>query len=369
MPPRIAISGASFSQRITGVQRYAREISARMLTQPDVRLLIPEWAIDFAAPEGAAVERLPASACARWLGPWGWVNTTLRASLARDEVLWSPTIRAPLAVDAHVPTVHDLSVLDHPEWFRRSVVAQWRVLLPALCRRAPVVITDSQFSRDRMVRRLGLAEERIRVVACGVDQRFAAVGPGDIAELRNRLGLPDRFILAVGSSDPRKNIGHLLNAWSSLPVRQWEDVRLVLAGGTARTFAMDPCLQDLPDDVLHLGYVADSDLPALYAAAEVFAFPSLYEGFGLPPLEAMAAGTPVIALASTGAVAEVVQGAGLLVEGHSPRAFAEGLQMLLRRDGPVRTLVTAGRERAAHHSWESSAEGVLAVLRTAVPSC
>lgn len=363
MPPRIAINGASFPQRITGVQRYAREVSARMLAHADVRLLLPGADEAFVAPEKAVVELLPPSAWSKRLGPWVWVNTTLRAGLAPDEILWSPTIRAPLWVRAHVPTVHDLSVLDHPEWFRKSVVAQWKVLLPSLCRQAPHVITDSMFSRDRLVQHLGMAEERISVVSCGVDLRFAGVCPDSVAELRERLGLPDRFILALGSADPRKNIGHLLNAWRSLSPRQRDNVHLVLAGGTARTFAKDPFLQDLPDDVLHLGYVADSDLPALYTAATVFAYPSRYEGFGLPPLEAMAAGTPVIALAATGAVAEVVEGAGLLIEGHSPGAFAEGLSELLNDENCVRTLVAEGRKRAAIYSWESSAEGVLAVLR------
>jgi hypothetical protein len=141
--PRIAINGASFSQRVTGVQRYAREMSARMLLDPEVQLLLaaPDSTI---GQDGAAVKVLPAGR----LGPWAWVNTTLPRALGPEEVLWSPTIRAPLRAAHHVPTVHDLSVLDHPEWFHRSVVLQWRLLLPQLCRSSVRVVTDSEFSKD-----------------------------------------------------------------------------------------------------------------------------------------------------------------------------------------------------------------------------
>lgn len=189
------------------------------------------------------------------------------------------------------------------------------------------------------------------------------MGRDEVAEVRARLGLPERFIFSLGSVDPRKNVGLLVGAWRALPASVRAEVPLVLAGGTASTFAPDPSQRHLPDGVVHLGYVDDDDLPGLYAAATVFAYPSLYEGFGLPPLEAMAAGTPVVALASTGAVNEVVRGAGMLVEGAGPNAFADAISEMLSNESLTLTLVTAGRERAAEYSWDLSAKGVLGVLR------
>lgn len=360
--PQVVINGASFGQRITGVQRYTREMSTRLLAYDGVRLALPIPAPDFVAPPGADV-RVLRSRRVMPGGAWTWVNTTLRGALGPDDVLWSPTVRAPLVARNHVPTVHDLSALDHPEWFRPAVRYQWRTLVPPMCRRAAHVITDSAFSRDRIVERLGVPLDRITVVPCGVDPRFGRASTAEVTELRARLGLPERFVLSLGSADPRKNIALLLDAWRSMPASHRGGAGLVLAGGEARTFAVVRAAQETPDGVLRLGYVADSDLPALYAAATLFVYPSRYEGFGLPPLEAMAAGTPVVALASTAAVAEVVGDAGVLVTDGSPEGVADGLATLLRDDGRAAELAIAGQSRAARYTWDAAAHALLAVLR------
>lgn len=363
MNSRIVINGASFPQRITGVQRYARELSGQLLLSPGVRLLIPMPVAGIESPvSGGMVQTLPGGPWIRKLGPWGWANATLPAHVGKDELLWSPTIRAPVRAHNHVVTVHDLSVLDHPEWFRRSVVVQWRVMLAALSRTATHFVTDSEFSRTRLLARTALAPECVSVVPCGVDARFSSV-PGDaVAELRARLRLPERFILALGNADPRKNIAHLYESWRLLGGTRASEIPLVVAGGTARTFARDAFFHDMPDGVRCLGYVEDRDLPSLYAAASVLAYPSLYEGFGLPPLEAMAAGTPVIGLRSTDAVAEVVGDAALLIEDDSPGAFAAGLAHLLSDSHEVGDLIAAGRVRAASYTWEAAARSLHTVL-------
>lgn len=358
----VAVNGASFPQRITGVQRYAREITSRLLVHDDVRLLLPgppgNLAQPASLPSGARVDVVTGGITARSLGPWGWATRDLPRALAPDEVVWSPTIRAPLLRRRHVLSVHDLAVLDHPEWFRPAVVAQWRILLAAHVRSVHTIITDSVFSAGRLMSRLGLRASQVEVVPCGVDARFLHVSDAEVARVRQKHGLPEVFVLSVSSVDPRKNLGLLLRAWSLLP----RQVPLVLVGGPARNFRAGGLLDGLPPGVQHLGYVDDDDLPALYAAAAVFAYPSAYEGFGLPPLEAMAAGAPVLGLASTPAVVEVVGDTGVLVPS-SVEAICHGLAELLEED--TRELTNRARTRAATFSWERSAGGVLAVLRTA----
>lgn len=357
------VNGASFPQRVTGVQRYAREVAVRLLADPDVRLAVPSPPEGLALPASARVRVLPVTGPAARLGAWGWANTTLRRHLTRDDVLWSPTVRAPVAVARQVPTVHDLSVFDHPEWFRPSVRVQHRLLVPRLVRSAPAVITDSRFSRDRLVDRLRVRPEKVFVVPCGVDPAFGASTDDDASAARAALDLPDRFVLSVASVDPRKNVALLIEAWLGLPEAVRRELPLLLAGGGARTFAASTTGGVLPPGVRSLGYVPDAQLPALYAAATVFAYPSRYEGFGLPPLEAMAAGTPVVALASTPAVVEVIEGAALLVPGDTPGPLSEALLALAHDDALAGRLVDEGRRRAAGYTWEAAAAGVLSVLR------
>ena len=276
----------------------------------------------------------------------------------RESSLWSPTIRAPVSVRRQVITIHDASPLDHPEWFRRGVVAQWRTLVRAQVRRSAHIVTVSEFSRGRIVARLGVPDDRVSVVPCGVDQRFLASGEDDVTELRGRLRLPDRFVLFVGSRDPRKNLDLLLEAWATAGLPP--DVHLLVAGGSARTFT-DTMTGVHPPQVRPLGYVDDVDLPALYAAATVFAFPSHYEGFGDHPLEAMAAGTPVVALENTPAVVEVVDDAARLVPDDSTALGRTLLDLL--HDGDAREeLARAGRARAAGFTWDRAAELLRGVL-------
>jgi glycosyltransferase involved in cell wall biosynthesis len=360
----IVVNGASFPQRVTGVQRYAREVAVRLLIEPDVRLAVPSPPEGLAVPVAGQMHVLRSPGATARLGAWGWTNIALRRHLSADDVLWSPTVRAPFGVPRQVPTIHDLSVFDHPGWFRPSVRAQHRLLVPRLVRAAPAVITDSRFSRDRLVDRLRVDPAKVFVVPCGVNPAFGASTADDVRAARAALDLPERFVLSVASVDPRKNVAVLVEAWRALPDALRRELPLLLAGGGARTFAASGAVKELPPGVRSLGYVPDEQLPAVYAASTVFAYPSRYEGFGMPPLEAMAAGTPVVALASTPAVVEVAEGAALLVPGEQAGSLTDALRALAGDDALRDRLVSAGRQRAAAYTWEATAAGVLSVLRS-----
>ena len=212
-------------------------------------------------------------------------------------------------------TIHDLSPIDHPEWNTPRFAAWYAFLLPKLARTARRVITDSQFSRDRILEITGLDPDRVVTIPIGVDKRFRPIGVVSNHSRIGKLGLPSaQFLLAVGANSPRKNVQRLLEAWQQAMPDLPDDMWLVIAGSLAtdHMFAHDG-LDRAVERVHFTGAVSDDDLPVLYANALALVFPSLYEGFGLPPLEAMASGTPVIA-SNRASLPEVVGPAGLLVD-------------------------------------------------------
>ena len=201
--------------------------------------------------------------------------------------------------------------------------------------------------------------EKIVVIPQGVDRRFQPLPAGVIEETRQRLCLPQRYVLFVGNLAPRKNLPRLMAAWNSISAR-FPDTKLVLAGAANRVFR-DAGLPRPPATVTSLGYVADEDLPALYGGALCFAFPSLYEGFGLPILEAMACGVPVLTSNVT-SLPEVAGDAALLVDPYCVESLAAGLERLLRDDGLRSELARRGLDRARPFSWQRTAAATWQIL-------
>jgi len=240
------------------------------------------------------------------------------------DVFHSPDFTLPPVWRARaVLTVHDLSFLRVPECFTGALRRYLERVVPRSVRRADHVIADSHSTKRDLVELLGTPAGKVTVIHSGVEPRFrpiidrAALGP-----VRQRYDLPERFIISVGTLQPRKNFATLVEAFARLKSEtgNWKpgarSLKLVIAGGRGwlyeEIFARVEAL-GLQGDVLFPGFVADEDLPALYNLAEAFVLPSLYEGFGLPPLEAMACGTPVVT-SNVSSLPEVVGDAGLMVE-------------------------------------------------------
>ena len=278
-----------------------------------------------------------------------WEQLALPLAARGSELLLSPANMAPLAGRGNVVVIHDLAPFREPDWFGRAYGAWHRALIPRIARRARLVIAPSDFVRGELVELFGLDPERVRAIAPGVDAALAE--PPAPEPVLRRLGLERPYVLALGTDSPRKNLGLLDRIAPALA-----DAGLGVAiAGSGRSYLP----ASAPGSARRLGYVPDADLPALYAGAAAFAMPSLYEGFGLPCVEAMAAGTPVVA-ADRAALPEACGGAALLVDPDDPDAFAVAL---IRAAGPERErLAEAGRARAAGLSWARSAESVDAAI-------
>ena len=283
-----------------------------------------------------------------------WEQGLLPALAARHPLLYSPANLAPVLYPRNAVVIHDAAALRHPEAYSALYVAYQRRMLPALAHRARVLITVSEFSRGELVDMLGVAPERVTVIPEGVDERFFAAAP-DVG-VAERYALPSRYVLALGTVSERKNLDVLGRAASALAQR---GIELVVAG-SQRGY-----LRGSVAGLRRLGYVAEADLPALYAGAQALAMPSRYEGFGLPCLEAMAAGTPVVA-AACAALPETVADAGLLVDPDHADAFAQALVSVVE-DADIRAkLIAAGRHRAARFSWSVTAARTDATLVAAL---
>jgi glycosyltransferase involved in cell wall biosynthesis len=336
---RVAVNARYLRQPLAGVQRYAREVVRRLGDR--VRLV---------APAGVAG------------GPAGhiWEQTLLPGLVEKGEMLWSPANTGPLRLDRHVVTIHDLSALDHPEWYASTFAAWYGYLLPRLARRVRRVLTVSEFSRRRIIERLGVEGDHVVVAPCGVDsERFRPREANQATRLRERLGLPAEYLLAVGSVEPRKNLGRLIEAWKSLP--RTSRPMLVIAGRRAAPFRR-PVVALRAEGVRWLNGLADDDLPVLYGGALACVNVSLYEGFGLTVLEAMACGIPVVASGAE-ALRELAGEAALIVDPLDVGAIAEGLRRIVQ-DGALRAaLRVRGLNLARRFTWEATAEGVWAALQ------
>jgi glycosyltransferase involved in cell wall biosynthesis len=236
-------------------------------------------------------------------------------------------------------------------------------------RRAACIVTVSEGVREELMGRLGVAADRITVIHEAAPPGFEPVeNPSRLGAIRERYHLPSRFVLFVGLLEPKKNLPRLLDALGRLHAGG-EKIPLVLAG--ARGWAVDDldarvASSGLASSVRFLGPVSDEDLAALYSAADCFCFPSLYEGFGLPVLEAMACGTPVVA-STRGALPELTAGAALLVDPLDVGALAEAIRRLWN-DGTLRLeLRERGLTRAKAFSWQRAAQETLAVYHRAAP--
>jgi alpha-1,3-rhamnosyl/mannosyltransferase len=272
---------------------------------------------------------------------------------------------------AKVVTVHDLSLFALPETHEPRRVRRARRRLPLMVRAADLVVTPTESVRREACELLGLSPAKVFAVPEAARECFRPAAFAETEEARRRLGAGAEFVLAVGTVEPRKNLPVLLEAFEEAAragAGAAGALRLVVAGRRGwlgEEFFARLARSPARDRVVFTGYVSDEDLRALYSSCRVFVYPSRYEGFGLPPLEAMSCGAPVVA-GRCGAVAEVTGGAARLFDPARPDELTRALLELLGDDGARRRLAEAGLRRAAEFSWAQTARLTLEVYREAL---
>ena len=360
---RLYFNGRFLSQRLTGVQRYAYEFIRACDTlaeQGQLETLWPGVQLCLLCPPNARddlellhVERRQVGRLRGQL----WEQLEL-PYYSRDGLLLNLCNTFPLFKSQQASTLHDAAIFARPEAYTWAFRRWYRLLFPLAARRNLALFTDSQFSRRELSRYTGIAAERWQVVYLGHEHIFDV--PADDGVLERHTLRPQEFLLAVGSLSPHKNFQAVVQALESLPEANFP---VAIAGGSdAAVFAGKP---QLSQRVKQLGYVSDGELRALYEHASAFIFPSRYEGFGFPPLEAMACGCPVIA-SQAASLPEVCGEAVRYCDPEDISSIAEAIEHVMHNPALRTELRERGYTQAAKFRWLDCASTTLQHLKTAV---
>lgn len=333
-----AVNARFLAHRVTGVQRYAREISSRLSGMP--AMLAPDNG------KGARGHL--------------WEQALL-PRLAGGRLLWSPCGAGPIAYRRQVVTFHDLFPLEHPEWYSTSYARWYSFLFRRLAAEAVHLIAVSQYTKDRIVQLLGRDPDDITVVPNGASLRLT--GTSEAAAAAEALTLPSRrYVLSVSSLEARKNLGAILEAWREAQRSLPEEVWLVLAGAQADASVFGKQnLGTVPARVHFTGYVPEHHLAGLYSGASLFLFPSLAEGFGLPLLEAMSCGLRAIT-SYTSSLPEVGGDAATYVDPANVREIAEAIVRRLPEQSAAAAPWEPSLTQAARFGWDDAARRTEEVL-------
>ena len=358
--------------RRTGTEHYSANLLRGLSRLPEARdyrfVLYANAQSEAEAREGLGFE-LPPSWEVRALPArrlWTHVKLSREVTARPPDVLFVPSHVVPVRHPKRtVVTIHDLGYLYYPQAHKFMSLIYLRLSTRFSARAASRVIAVSEATKHDLVKRYRIGARKIRVVYHGREPEFAPVrDEARIAEVAARYGVGRFYCLHVGTLQPRKNLSMLVESWARLRGKVKEPPQLLLAGKAGWLYkSLFEAVQsrELGELVKFADYVEQADLPALYSGALALTFPSLYEGFGLPALEAMSCGTPVLA-SKTSSLPEVVDDAGLLLYPHDPEAWSDAVLRLMENPKLRQSLSQKGLERAAQFTWERCARQTLGVL-------
>jgi glycosyltransferase involved in cell wall biosynthesis len=348
----LAVDGSGLARPRAGIGVYTREIVRAMsVDRPDCRFTV-YLPPDAKAPSGQGAIRYRPLPGTRFIGRH--LQWPARIRRLGPDAFFGPTGSLPLRSVGRpsVITIHDLAIYRNPGWFPGRQPLSTRLVVPRSLARADVIVAVSNNTADDIESLFGVPASRIDVIPHGVSRQFRPMSSEDLAAARARLKLPERFILFVGTIEPRKNLTTLLEAWAML--RDRPDLVVVGAWG----WLYEPIRERMGRmgaGLRHIEGLDPSELPAVYNLARVLAHPAWYEGFGFPPLEAMASGTPVV-VSDRSSLPELVGDAGLVVPADDPEAWRKALEKVVGDSDLAADLKRRGILRAAQFSWSRSAD-------------
>ena len=363
---------------LTGIARYAFELARGLQNHPDIDQLqlldrlrwiqAKTLSLSESSPEVLRANTRPShpNPMRRALGRMALPALRWARCLPyRDHVFHNPNYALPPFPGKSVSTLHDLSVLRHPEFHPEERVRHLAGLFPTIVKRADLLLTDSEFSRREILDCLKVDPERVLAIPLGVDAGFLAP-PSPSSTTLERHGLrPQGYVLSIGTIEPRKNLLRLIEAYETLPAPLRQECPLVLAGSEGwKSSEIHQKIREAERSgwLRYLSFVAEEDLVPLYGGARLFVCVSLYEGFGLPVLEAMASGTPVIA-SDAASLPEVIGDAGRLVDPTRTEAIRTALLETLEDESQLKSMGERGQTRAAAFTWEATIERTVSAYR------
>jgi len=281
----------------------------------------------------------------------------------QPNIYFAPDSKLPLGLDKEIKkviTIHDLAIFKFPDAYQRTRILYWRQFFTHSVKNADKVVAISQATKDDLIDILKVPEEKIQVIHNGVSNSFKRwIDPHALKLVQHKYSLPDKFIFFVGTFSPRKNLGRLMEAVGRIHM-EGIPYNLVIAGEKGWKYQNDldrVKALNLEDKIFFPGYISPEDLPGVYSLADIFAYPSIYEGFGLPLLEAMSCGTPVIT-SNTSSLPEVVGQAGVFVDPFSVDSIAQGLMRVIIDYKLKEKLVQEGYQRVQQFSWLKAAKEI-----------
>ena len=356
MKNKIIINESFLDKKLTGIPRFGYEISSRLLDYDNVYLLSTKNKHDFIKEKVLTIGKGNQSfKITNLVNKQIYINNINR----NDKLLHLGSL-LPIKKENMFITICDMSVFDHPEWFKASFVLQNKILIPTIVKYATNIITISKFSKERIIKHLKINEKKIIVLPCGVSKIFSPQTEESVKKIRKKYNLPVHYILFLSSLEPRKN---LLKAWSYLDKTKKKGYNLVIAGSKGKVFSKTNIEDKIinTSDIIFTGYFDDKELPALYTGARGFIYPSFYEGFGIPPLEAMACGTPVI-VSNAASLPEVVGKSAIFIHPNNIQSIIEGIQLIIEDSAKCKELSRQGILQSEIFSWEKSSAMLYDIL-------